>query len=85
MTDSPACFRCGSDMEDALHTIRVCPSSKEVWMKTGLTYLVPNFFLLSLNDWILNCISFCRSTRGGRWMAGEDDHHDVVPMEMKKQ
>lgn len=35
MTDSPACFRCNSDVEDALHTLRDCPSSKEVWMKDG--------------------------------------------------
>lgn len=30
MTDSPGCFRCNGDIEDSLHTLRDCPSSKEI-------------------------------------------------------
>lgn len=69
MTDSLACFRCNCNMEDALHTLSDCPSSKEVWMKTGLVAIIPNFFFLSLKDWVLNCLS-CIETQ--RWK--EDGH-----------
>lgn len=46
MSDTSACFKCCNAVEDALHTLKDCPNSHEVWMKPSLLLLIPNFFTL---------------------------------------
>lgn len=57
MTNNAACSRCSCTVEDALHTLKDCPTSKEVWVSKWPTTLVPEFFSLPLKDWLLKSLS----------------------------
>lgn len=70
MTNSPACPRCSCAVEDALHMLRDCPPSKEVWVRTWPTAFIPEFFSLHLHEWLLKSLSLNSRPRAmgeGSW------------------
>lgn len=65
LADNLSCARCRCDVEDALHTLRDCPTSMEVWMHSLQGSSFQDFFLLPLRDWMMKCLSLGRKRAKG--------------------
>ncbi|CAN1757951.1 Putative ribonuclease H protein At1g65750 [Linum perenne] len=57
LTDNAGCTRCGGGEESVLHVLRDCPFASEVWNGLNLSNIDANWWLLELNDWLLNLIN----------------------------
>ncbi|XP_057449118.1 uncharacterized protein LOC130740498 [Lotus japonicus] len=51
MTATPNCSRCSATEEDALHCLRDCPHSREIWMRVGVMAW-PGFMIYDCGDWV---------------------------------
>lgn len=66
LREDPCCSLCGAMEETCLHAIRDCPEAKQVWLLFVETSLQQNFFLMSLEDWLLWNTS---KARGREWQS----------------
>lgn len=68
VSNFPGCVRCQETIEDALHAIRDCKDSSEVWLSFIPKPLQKDFFTLSFQDWLLSNLRFRDDAfYGGRW------------------
>lgn len=51
LASSPTCPHCSHVMEDILHCLRDCPSSREVWFRLG-AFTWPRFRVANARDWV---------------------------------
>lgn len=51
LSSSPSCARCSAAKEDALHCLRDCPHSREIWMRAG-ALAWPGFQVSGCTDWV---------------------------------
>lgn len=68
IAQSPACSRCNTERKDALHSVKDCAETKEVWT----IFVSPNceqiFFTLDLRQWLLrNLCAKSDALYGGIW------------------
>lgn len=53
LMDTSLCFRCGRAVEDILHALRDCASSRKVWLSFDIPLRYNSFFSNSLHDWLI--------------------------------
>ncbi|XVF29962.1 hypothetical protein REPUB_Repub16aG0016300 [Reevesia pubescens] len=61
------CFRCSLDVENAVHALRDCYKSKEVWLGINQDLVRYDFFMLSMKEWFLSNVGYRRSIYGILW------------------
>lgn len=64
---SSDCWRCSGSSKDAIHVIRECTRSREVWVCLQSAGLVVGFYSLELKEWVLRKLC-CR----GRFILGAE-------------
>lgn len=70
LSQSACCDRCPAAVEDAMHAVRDCPASKEVWIRFVPPDVHNQFFSFGVQDWLLtNISSGSHPSRGERWPA----------------
>ncbi|PKI55955.1 hypothetical protein CRG98_023687 [Punica granatum] len=53
LTVSADCPRCNTNVESIIHILRDCSSARQMWERLIPPSLQPNFFSVSLHDWLM--------------------------------